>query len=121
MARITIYKNSFLASICSMLGYGIAVCGILVAIGENVIAGIVMIAWGMALSFLASSISERKKFSEWKKQIKKGGYTSVIQNSIQGAIQVYNTYPCKKSLEYIRTLNPQAAELIEQKLPAKKK
>ena len=121
MARITIYKNSFLASICSMCGYGIAVSGILVAIGENVIAGILMITWGVALSFLASVISERKKFSEWKKQVKKGGYTSVIQNNIQGAIQVYNTYPCKKSLEYIRTLNPQAAELIEQKLPAKKK
>lgn len=120
MARITIYKNSVLATVCSMFGYGIAVSGVLVTITEDVIGGIVMIVCGFALSFLASSISESKKFSEWKKQIKKGGYTSVIQNSIQGAMQVYNTYPCKKALEYIRTLNPQAAELIDQELLAKK-
>lgn len=120
MARIPIYKNSFLASSCSILGYIIVIGGVVTAISEDIIGGIILIISGFVLMFLAKNISENKQFKKWKKQINRKGDISVIENSIQGAIQVFNTYPCKKSLEYIRTLNPQAAEFIDQELLAKK-
>lgn len=120
MARITIYKNSFLASAVSILGYLFVVCGIMAAFSGEIAGGILIALVGFGLAVLASSISEQKQFKTWKKQIEQKGLVPQIQASTQVAIQVYNTFPGTKALEYIRTLNPTAAQLISQQLAAKK-
>lgn len=75
---------------------------------------------GFGLSWLADSISENKKFATWKKKVEEKGYVADIQSDISFAIEIYNTNPCTKTLEYIRTLNPQAAEFIAQHTDKKK-
>ena len=75
MVRFVIYKNSILATICSMIG---AVC-IAMAVGGlfgkeiGILPGIAMIAVGLGLMFLASIISEHK---EKKKRAKAAKATS---------------------------------------------
>jgi len=112
MARITVYTNSILASLCSILGYALALIGLIGAFSGGIAAGIILIVLGFGLSFLASAISKNKQFKQWKKQIERNGLVSVIQNNVTVAIQIYNNFPCKKSLEYIRSLNPLAADII---------
>lgn len=114
MARITIYKNSVGASICSIIGYMFFVIGVLTMLSESVTGGILLVLYGVGLTIGASVISKNKQFKTWKKQIETSGYVPLMQNSIQTAIQIYNTYPGKKTLNYIRSINPQAADLIEE-------
>lgn len=121
MARVRIYKNSFLASALSILGYVFLATGIIAAFNGEIIGGIFVVAISIAMMFGAKSISENKQFKAWKKQVEEKGYVPGIRSSVSTAIQVYNTFPCTKTLEYIRTLNPAAAENIAQQLAAKKK
>ena len=121
MARITIYKNSILASICSIFGYLLVIGGIMVAFGGEIFGGILVALMGFGLAVLASFISERKKAKTVLKKIKASGLEPQIRQNLQAAIQVYNACPGKPALEYIRSLNPSAAAYIEQQLAAKKK
>ena len=120
MARITIYKNSFLATLVSICGYIGVVCGVMVMFEGDIAAGILMLAVGIGLAVWASKISQNKQFKTWKKQVEVKGLVPGVQSSVQTAIQVYNTNPSTKTLNYIRTLNPAAAENIAQQLAAKK-
>ena len=84
MVRFVIYKNSILASICSMIG---AVCIVMAVSGLfgkeiGILPGIVMIAAGFGLMFLASIISERK---ERKKKAKAAANTTVSPSKASGA------------------------------------
>lgn len=121
MARIRIYKNSFLASALSILGYIFLVTGIIAAFNGEVVGGIFVVILSIAMMFAAKAISDNKQFKAWKKQVEEKGYVPKIQSSVEVAIQVYNTYPGTKTLAYIRTLNPAAADNIAQQLAAKKK
>ena len=121
MARVTIYKNSILASICSIFGYFLVMGGILAAFSGEILAGIIIALLGFGMAALAAAISENKRFKTWKKQVESKGYVPAIQANVQTAIQVYNTYPSTKTLEYIRTLNPRAAQMISEQLAAQKK
>lgn len=116
MARIPVYKNSILASLCSMLGAGCVMIGIAIGLtGEaEIIESVYVIIVGGLFLFLAAIISKNKQFRVWKKKIERGGLVPIIQNDVSSAVQVYQTFPCKKSLKYIRSLNPQAADVIAQ-------
>jgi hypothetical protein len=107
------YKNSILASICSIFSYILLIGGMIVAGTKDLRLGIWMVVLGVTLSIAAPIISENKKFKSWKQQVKSQGLASMIASSDQFAVDIYNTYPCKKALEYIRTLNPEAARSIE--------
>lgn len=120
MARITIYKNSILANLFNLLGYVLMLSGIAIALGGEIVPGIVLALIGFGSAVLASSISENKRFKSWKKEVEAKGYVPAIQSSVQVALQVYNTYPCTKALEYICTLNPEAARIISNQISAKK-
>ena len=120
MARITVYKNSILASLCSLMGYGLLVGGVMVVFSGDIFAGIALAAMGLGLAFLAALISEAKRFWSWKRQIKKKGLEDAIRSSTQVAIQVYNTYPCDKAMKYIASLNPTAGRYISQNTTTKK-
>ncbi len=59
-----------------------------------------------------------------KKYCKKHNIVEAIRNDsgyMNVAIVTYNAYPCKKTLKYIRRLNPAAAQRIVQQLAARKK
>lgn len=120
MARITIYKNSLLASACSLAGYGCVVGGVLAVFNGEIAGGIAIAAVGFGLAVLASAISEAKRFWSWKRQIKKKGLEPTIRSSTQAAIQVYNTYPCDRAMKYIAELNPAAGNYIRQNTVKKK-
>ena len=83
MVRFVIYKNSILATICSMFG---AVC-IVMAVGGlfgreiGILPGIAMIAVGLGLMFLAGLISEHKEKKKQAKAAAKRGQASAAQTS----------------------------------------
>ena len=120
MARITIYKNSILANIVNLCGYGIALSGIAALFEGVVVPGIVFIAIGVALIVWAANISENKVFRRWKKDVQAKGLEPLIRSNNQVALQIYNTYPCKNTLKYIQTLNPAAAQIIASQIAANK-
>lgn len=121
MARITLYKNSILASIISILGYICCMFGIVMMIQEKeFVAGILLILIGFGFICWAAQISENKRFKQWKKKISTPDVIAAIQNDIAFAVKVYNAYPSKKTLAYIRSLNPGAADRISQLLASQK-
>lgn len=118
MARIRIYTNSVLANIVNILGYLFVFTGVAGLFEGVILGGILMIGVGLALMFWASNISENKKFTNWKKSVQAKGLEPKIRSSNQVAVQVYNAYPCDKTLKYIQTLNPAAAQMIASQIAA---
>lgn len=113
MARITIYKNSVLATIVSFLGYfGIAMGAVGLVDGE-ILVGMVCMLIGIGLMVVAGWISSYKAFRKWWKQVEKQGLIPEIQKSAETAVAVYRKNPEKRTLDKIRGLNPQAAAYIE--------
>jgi len=121
MARITIYRNSVLATLVSIIAYMFVGVGIMIAFNGQIIGGILLALVGVVLMALASSISTNKQFKMLKKDWQAKGLIPEIQSNVSVAIQAYNTLPCPKMLAYIRTLNPEAAVEIARQLEAKKK
>ena len=120
MARgFSIYKNSVGATAVSILGYGLLMMGVMLAVSEDLISGIVMAVLGILLELWAPTISRNKQFKKWIKQLREKGVEAEIRSDINAAIRVYNSNPCKKTLAYIGTLNPAAAENITKQLLAK--
>ena len=120
MARITIYKNSVLATLMSLAGGFMVAMGVVGLFSQMYVPGVVMLLIGFVLSVWASSVSENKRFKQWKKNLALKGLVSEIQRSEATAFAAYNTCPSPQALAYIRTLNPAAADKIAQKLEAQK-
>jgi len=120
MARIPIYKNSILATILSFLSYFVMLAGVMMLFEREFLGFVVLFALGIGISALGSAVSEWKRFHSFKKQLKKKGLIPQIQASTQLALQVYDAYPAKKTVAYIRTLNPAAAQILDQRLAAGK-
>lgn len=112
--KFTVYSNSVPATLCSLLGSGLMVGGLWCLFRAEFLNGVILLLLGIGLALLASWISDRSQFSAWKRKVKKSGLIPEIQRSVPVAIRVYQTNPCTQALTFIRTLNPQAAELIEQ-------
>lgn len=120
MARIRIYKNSVVASILSMCGYGLAMVGLIVAFTESIVGGVIVALIGVGLALWGAKVSENKQFRVWKQKIESDGMTNRIKEDVKVAVMVYNSNPGKKSLAYISQLNPVAGELIAEKTRSKK-
>lgn len=115
------YRNSFLATLVSICGCGMAITGITILLSGVIPAGIVLMAIGAGLVMIASDISDNKQFKKWLKQAQEKNIDDVIRSSVAGAVQVYNLAPGKPMLKYIRGINPEAADAIQKNLDAQKK
>ena len=120
MARIPIYKNSILATLLSFVSYFCMLGGIMMLFDGEFLGFVVLFALGIGIGAVGSALSEWKRFRSFRKQLEKKGLIPQIQASTQLALQVYDAYPAPKTVEYIRTLNPAAAQILDQRLAAKK-
>lgn len=66
MAKVTVYKNSKLATTCSVIGYLLMVAGIYFIFNDYAVAGVVLLVVGIAFKLLAGFISKKKKEKENK-------------------------------------------------------
>ena len=113
------YKNSFLATIVSVLGCALVVLGIVVFV-EDFFGAVIFVLMGLALIYWANEISENKAFKKWWKQIKDNDLEPVIAKDLNTAIAVYQKNPQSRTVKKIATLNPSFAEYIEKNIVAKK-
>ena len=116
------YTNSVLASIVSLSSCGLALFGIYGFFDKEIPAGVcvLFIVLGAGGLFWANRISENKKFKKWLKKVQEQGLENNIRSSVPDAVAVYNTCPMPQTLKYIRSLNPSAADQIEQLIAANK-
>lgn len=110
---ILYYRNSFLASIVSIIGCGMVLYGIVSITEGEAATGLGKIV--MAVPFLIGGkwISSNKAFNKWWKQVKDLNLEPEIAKSVDTAVAVYAKNPEKRTLEKIRELNPAAAAQIE--------
>ena len=113
------YKNSFWASVVSILGCAMILGGIAcftVSVGGAIafiVAGLLLAVWG-------KNISDNKAFKTWWQQVvDKGLIPQIAQNSAT-AIAIYNKNPQTRTLQKIRELNPAAAQQIQASIDAQK-
>ena len=101
-----IYKLSKFASFISICGaftrYAAVVC-----IANGIATGFaVCAAIGIALHFLAEALNT----SKWKKVAIKEGFTArIAAGDVNAGLAVYKAKPCKNTLEFIASYNPQVA------------
>ena len=61
MPRIKTYKNSKLASFCSVIGYILIAGGVYCLFNDEPLAGVIVLLLGFGFKFLAAFISNRKR------------------------------------------------------------
>ena len=120
MLHITLYKNSVLASLVSIVGSLSVLAGIALALGGAIFGGIFMALLGFGCAALASIISSRVQFRKWIKEMEKNGVIAQAKGNAVLAIKIFDANPTKQTLAYIRKLNPTAAGYIDQHLAAEK-
>ena len=64
----------------------------------------------------APKINEKKVFALWFKELKVKGVEHELSSSVEVALEVFNSNPHKRTLEYIAMHNYQASELIRKNL-----
>ncbi len=109
---VLFYKNSFLASVVSILGCILVVAGIVTIQDGDTGAGIGMIVLSLPFLIGGRIISNNKAFKKWWKQVKDANLEPQIAQDVNTAIAVYNKNPQSRTLKMIETLNPAAAEQI---------
>lgn len=118
------YKNSFLASLVSMLACGLIMIGIMLLIDGMILEGIIFAILGIPLFLLGRRISQNKAFKKWWQELEKKGVIAQATTSQEVAMAIYKKDPQKRTLEAIRKINPMAALVIEGKVspqPAQQK
>lgn len=110
------YKNSFLASLVSMLACGLIMIGIMFFVDSMILEGIIFVVLGVPLFLLGRRISQNKAFKKWWQELEKKGVIAQAATSRDVAKTIYNKDPQKRTLEAIRKINPMAAMEIEGKL-----
>lgn len=123
MARVRVYTNSILATILSFCGYGLLVCGMITVFsgGMGIAVGIILALIGLGIAFWAATISDNKQFRAWIRQLEADGINHRMREDARVAFAVYNSNPCKKTLNYISKWNPNAAAIIADSIRSKKK
>lgn len=114
------YRNSFWASVVSMIGCAFAISGIGLFTTEPA-GAVVFIVVGVILAILGKRISDNKAFKVWWKQVVDANLIPEIVKSSQTAVAVYNKNPQERTLKKIAELNPSAAQYIRSSIAAKKK
>ena len=120
ISMIRWYKNSFLASVVSIIGCLIILGGI-ASFSESIGGAIALIIAGLALAVWGKNISDNKAFKTWWQQVVDAGLVPQIAQNTATAIAIYNKNPQHRTLNKIRELNPAAAQQIAASIAAKKK
>lgn len=126
--RITYYKNSFFASVVSVLSSLMgAFGGLMLAVAvldgsfEMVLPALVCLVLALCGGILGGKISAHKSNTKWwDEQIHKQNREREIVNSVDFCFRVYNANPNEWTLKKIENLNVAAAAQIRQALAAKK-
>lgn len=107
MARfaVTIYKKSFLASLVSIVGSIMSILGICLLF-EDLTAGIICLAIGIAFLLWAPVIAQRKLFKLWIKDLKQKGVIESLPTSRDLCLQIYQANPQKRTIKFIEKYNP---------------
>lgn len=63
------YTNSFLASLISILGYGLVYLGIMLVISEGAFAAIAVVPFGIWFIMKAADISAKKELKKQQKRL----------------------------------------------------
>lgn len=113
------YRNSFLASLVSILG-GVMFFGGIATIVEDVAGGIAIMAVGVVMMIWGKVISNNKAFKKWWKQIKDNNLENTIKSDLNTAIAIYQKNPQKRTIKKIAELNPQYATYITENVAKKK-
>lgn len=113
------YKNSFLASVVSILGCVFMMCAIM-GLVEGEPAMLLLALIGIPLLIWARQISNNKAFKKWWKQIEDKHLEPQIAQSAEFAMMIYNKNPQKRTLKKISQLNPVAAQWIEKNIADQK-
>lgn len=110
------YKNSFLASLVSLISCGMIMIGIMFLVDGMILEGIIFILLGIPLFLLGRRISQNKAFKKWWAELEKKGVIAQAASSTDVAKAIYKKDPKKRTLEAIRKINPIAAMEIEGKI-----
>ncbi len=109
------YKNSFLASVLSILGCVLILVTIMTFEEYELYEAAIPLLLGVALNVAGKLVSNEKVFKKWWKQVKDLGYEEQIKTSFEVAQMVYSKNPRKRTLKEIAKLNPAAVAYIEAK------
>ena len=113
------YKNSFLASIVSILGC-ILIIGAIANFGDDPAMAVCYILIGVALAIWGKLISDNKSFKKWWKQIEDNNLEAAVAKDLNIAIAIYRKNPHRRTIKKISTLNPTFAEYIRQNIASQK-
>lgn len=107
-----IYKKTALGTLVAIIGALVIIAGILLLFDEKFIFGALVIALGFSSRFLTREINERKAVQRLQKTLREQCLEQQMATSFEVAAEAYRRVPCKKTLDYIATINPHAAETI---------
>lgn len=111
------YRNSFLASLISIVACVFAVCGVYAAV-DGEISGLLLLIPGIGGVLLGRWISDRKAkktaFKSWYAE-RSADCDDLVRSSDAYATKLYRAMPTAQMLDYVRSLNPAAAAAIEGK------
>ncbi len=113
------YKNSFLASVVSILGCAMVMAGI-ASFEDDTTLAVILILIGLVFAVWGKLISNNKAFKKWWKQVKDNNLESAVAKDLNTAISVYQKNPQRRTIKKIATLNPAFAEYIQQNIANKK-
>lgn len=83
-----------------------------------IITGLIVVAAPYIIYFaIARSMARYVNYVRIKKEVKKRGLEPVVRASVEVAVQLYAKEPGRPLLQYIETLNPEAAEMIARAFP----
>lgn len=112
---LSIISNLFL-----YVGLPLIIIGVFNGDWELVIPGLVFLVLGIILGILGGVVDttpEERKYNaylKWQSKMEKNGWTrEILQSSTQKAIEYYRLRPENITLQYIKNVNPQAAQYIE--------
>ena len=97
------YKNSFLASVVSIVGCCAIMYGIFRFVNDQFEEGILFAIVGLVLAFFGKWISENKAFKVWWKQVSNANLIPQIAQDVSAAIAVYNKNPQKRTLKKLQS------------------
>ena len=111
-----IYRNSFWASVLSIVGTGVVAGGAMIVLYKaDLVYGFFFILLGLPMVIYARILGDKKDFQKWWSTHVDAEREKRIAESEEEAIAVYNKYPRQIMVKKLQELNPQAAEKIRQR------
>ena len=112
MHRYRYYRASKAATVFWWIRTIFVLSGIGSVTGRHPLLGL-----GLLLEILAEDDVDKTLLRNWKKDLTE----ERIRANVFEAVRAYNQNPCQQSLNYIRTLNPEAADYIRRNAEKKQK